>query len=181
MRRFAGVAVCLLVLAGCGSNSDTEPAAQIPQSKLAGAPAPLAALHRSANDLLGGGTEAFKARLRKLRGYPVVVNAWGAWCTPCRAEFPHFRDQGVKSAKTVAFLGVDVQDNDGDAREFLREQPVPYPSFRDPDQKIATLFHAVQGLPSTAFYDKRGRLAFLHQGPYSSERRLAEDIDRYAR
>jgi cytochrome c biogenesis protein CcmG/thiol:disulfide interchange protein DsbE len=181
MGRAAGIALCLLVLAGCGSSSDKEPAASIPRSKLAGAPAPLAALHRQANHLLGGGTGAFKIKLRKLRGYPVVVNAWGAWCTPCRAEFPHFRNQGVKRAKSVAFLGVDVQDNDGDARDFLREQPVPYPSFRDPDQKIATLFHAVQGLPSTAFYDKRGRLAFLHQGPYSSERRLAEDIDRYAR
>ena len=181
MRRFAGGALCLLALAGCGSNSEPKAAAPIPQSKLAGAPPALAGLHRQASELLGGGTGAFKARLRILRGYPVVVNAWGAWCTPCRAEFPHFRGQGVKRAKTVGFLGVDVQDNDGDAREFLREQPVPYPSFRDPDQKIAALFGAVQGLPSTAFYDARGRLAFLHQGPYSSERRLAEDIDRYAR
>jgi cytochrome c biogenesis protein CcmG/thiol:disulfide interchange protein DsbE len=181
MRRFAGAALCLLVLAGCGSSADPKPAAPIPQAKLAGAAPPLAALHRQANKLLGGGTEGFKARLRDLRGYPVVVNAWGSWCGPCRAEFPHFRNQGVKRGKTVAFLGVDVQDSDADARDFLREQPVPYPSFRDPDQKIATLFHAVQGLPSTAFFDKRGRLAYLHQGPYSDERRLAQDIDRYAR
>jgi cytochrome c biogenesis protein CcmG, thiol:disulfide interchange protein DsbE len=181
MRRFAVAALCMLVLAGCASSAEPEPAAPAPRTKLADAPRPLAALHRQANQLLGGGRSAFEARLRKLRGYPVVVNAWGAWCGPCRAEFPYFRAQAVKRAKTTAFLGVDVQDNDRDAREFLREQPVSYPSFRDPDQEIAASFHAVQALPATAFYDKRGKLAYLHIGPYKDERRLAGDIDRYAR
>ena len=181
MRRLAGTALCALALAGCSSGEEPKQAAPIPQARLAGAPAPLAALHEQANKLLGGGPEAFKARLRTLRGYPVVVNAWGAWCTPCRAEFPHLRSQAIALAKEVAFIGVDVNDNDGDARDFLREQPVTYPSYRDPDSKIAALFHAVQGLPATAFYDRRGRLAYLHQGPYRDERRLRQDIERYAR
>ena len=181
MWRLAGIAVCVVALAGCGSDADPKPAAQIPQAKLAGAPAPLAAVHEQANELLGGGTAAFDARLRKLRGYPVVVNAWGSWCGPCRDEFPYFRAQGIKRAKTVAFLGVDVEDPESGARDFLREQPVPYPSFRDPEKKIAASFNAVQGLPATAFYDKRGKLEYLHIGPYKNERRLAEDIDRYAR
>jgi cytochrome c biogenesis protein CcmG/thiol:disulfide interchange protein DsbE len=181
MRRLAGTAVCVLALAGCASDSEPQPAAPIPQSKLAGAPAPLAAVHEQANTLLDGGPGAFRAQLRRLRGYPVVVNAWGAWCSPCRIEFPHFRRQAVELAREVAFLGVDVEDNDADAREFLRAQPVPYPSFRDPESRIVRLFGAVQGLPATAFYDRRGKLAFLHQGPYASARRLAEDIDRYAR
>jgi cytochrome c biogenesis protein CcmG, thiol:disulfide interchange protein DsbE len=181
MRRIAGSALCALALAGCSSGDEPKQASPIPQARLAGAPAPLAALHDQAGKLLGGGPEAFKARLRELRGHPVVVNALGAWCAPCRAEFPVLRSQGIELAKEVAFIGVDVNDNDGDAREFLREQPVTYPSYRDPDSKIAALFHALQGLPATAFYDRRGRLAYLHQGPYRDERRLAQDIDRYAR
>jgi cytochrome c biogenesis protein CcmG, thiol:disulfide interchange protein DsbE len=181
MRRLAGLALCALVIAGCDSSSEPERATPIPQAKLTGAPAPLAALHDQANELLGGGTAGFRKRLRELRGYPVVVNAWGSWCTPCRNEFPHFREQAVKRAKTVAFLGVDVEDSESDAREFLREQPVPYPSFKDPDGKIAASFHVQQGLPGTVFYDKRGKLAYLHVGPYKDERALARDIDRYAR
>lgn len=181
MRRLAAAALGALALIGCGSSSDPTPVPPISDQKLDGAPPPLAALHKQRNKLLAGGPNAFKAQLRKLRGYPVVVNAWGAWCGPCRREFPHFRRQGIARAKTVAFLGVDVEDSDRAAREFLREQPVTYPSFTDPDRKVAALFHAVQGLPSTAFYDKRGNLAYLHVGPYQSERRLAQDIDRYAR
>ena len=181
MRRLVAAALGALALAGCGSSSDPEPVTPIPAAKLAGAPAPLAALHEQRNKLLGGGTSAFKAQLKKLRGYPVVVNAWGSWCTPCRAEFPHLRSAGIDRAKTVAFLGVDVQDPKSGARDFLGKQPVTYPSYIDADGKIAALFHVSQGLPATAFYDKRGKLAYLHVGPYRSKQRLEQDIDRYAR
>lgn len=170
------------LLAGCGSGEEAErPAPALDTRQLAGAPAPLAKLHEQASRLLDGGRDAFEARLEELRGYPVVVNKWGSWCPPCRAEFPFFRDQALKRGKEVAFIGVDVQDNDGDAREFLAQEPVPFPSYRDPEQEIAASFDAVQATPSTAFYDSEGELAYLHQGGYASEAKLAEDIERYAR
>lgn len=181
MPRLTGLALSVLVLAGCNSSSEPQRATPIPEAKLAGAPAPLAGLHDQAGELLDGGTAGYRKRIAALRGYPVVVNAWGSWCGPCRTEFPHFREQAVKRAKTVAFLGVDVEDSDSDARDFMKEQPVPYPSFKDPERKVAASFHAVQALPATAFYDKRGKLSYLHIGPYTTERRLAQDIDRYAR
>jgi cytochrome c biogenesis protein CcmG, thiol:disulfide interchange protein DsbE len=177
-------ALCLLLLAGCGS-SDGEGAAEgspsAPKAELAGAPAPIKALYSKPDRLLGGGVDAYRAQLRGLRGHPVVVNKWASWCPPCRAEFPYFRDQAAKRARSVAFLGVDANDNDRDARKFLAELPVGYPSFRDPDSKVAAEFNGVQAFPTTAFYDRRGRLAFVHQGGYASERKLAEDIERYAR
>jgi cytochrome c biogenesis protein CcmG, thiol:disulfide interchange protein DsbE len=131
--------------------------------------------------LLGGGVQAFEAKLRDLRGQPVVVNKWASWCSPCRAEFPHLRRQAVKRRGRVAFLGVNSNDNDAGAREFLRENPVPFRSFKDPESKIATEMKAAQAFPATAFYDRRGRLEYVKQGVYSTERQLAEDIERYAR
>jgi thiol-disulfide isomerase/thioredoxin len=181
MRRLAAAALGAIALVGCGSSSDPKPVPPIPDSKLNGAPPQLAALHDQRNQLLDGGPPAYRAQLKKLHGYPVVVNAWGAWCAPCRTEFPHLRSTGIARAKTVAFLGVDVQDNDGAAKRFLKQQPVTYPSFSDPDGKIAALFHVSQGLPATAFYKPSGKMAYLHVGPYSSQARLEQDIDRYAR
>ena len=81
----------------------------------------------------------------------------------------------------MAFIGVNSNDNRGDAEEFLKEEPVPYKHFEDPKLEIAAAFNAVQAFPSTAFYDSKGELAFVHQGGYSNEDDLAEDIDRYAR
>jgi cytochrome c biogenesis protein CcmG/thiol:disulfide interchange protein DsbE len=112
-----------------------------------------------------GGRDAFEARIQKERGTPVVVNKWASWCGPCRLEFPFFRKQAEKH----------------EAEEFLKEEPVPFRHFEDPRQEIAAAFNAVQAFPATAFYDSKGELAFVHQGPYTSEAQLAEAIERYAR
>src|SRR5215210_1246514 len=101
------------------------------QRELAGAPAPLAGLHRESARLLGGGRPAFERRLARLKGYPVVVNKWASWCGPCRYEFPFFQEQAKRSGKRIAFMGVDGEDGKEQARKFLRKYPVPYPSFFD--------------------------------------------------
>jgi cytochrome c biogenesis protein CcmG, thiol:disulfide interchange protein DsbE len=183
MRRLAPILVTCLLFAGCGGAQpkSAAPSAGAAAKALAGAPPPLARLHTQANRLLDGGPSAFKARLRELRGHPVVVNKWGSWCAPCRGEFPFFQRQSIERGRKVAFLGVDGNDNDGDARKFLRSYPVSYPSYKDPKLGISAVFNAVQAFPSTAYYDSHGSLNYVHQGGYANERKLSEDISRYAR
>jgi cytochrome c biogenesis protein CcmG, thiol:disulfide interchange protein DsbE len=176
--------VCACLLAACGSSGPDKsagPSRAELQRALAGSPAPLASLHTQANRLVGGGTSAFKARLRTLRGHPVVVNKWASWCGPCRGEFPYFQHLGVRLGKRVGFVGVDANDNAPAARRFLHDFPVTYPSYSDPNLKVSAVFNAVQAFPTTAFYDPGGRLSYVHQGAYPSERKLGQDIDRYAR
>jgi thiol-disulfide isomerase/thioredoxin len=147
---------------------------------LKGAPPPLANLHEQGCDLLGGGPAAYKQRLAALKGYPVVVNQWASWCGPCRAEFPHFQRLAASLGKRVAFLGVDFTDNDANAATFLKQYPVPYPSYKDGDGKISQVFNGVGPLPKTIFYDAAGKLKYIHVGQYASETALRRDISRYA-
>ena len=160
MRRLAFLSVCLL-LAACNSDEGSKPAS-------------------GPDPLVDGGRHAFEAFVDKQRGKPVVVNKWASWCGPCRAEFPYFMHQ-ARTRKDVVFVGVNSNDNDGDARDFLADNPVPYKSFRDPKLEVAAAFNGVQAFPTTAFYDSKGELAYTHPGGYQSEDDLAEDIDRYAR
>jgi thiol-disulfide isomerase/thioredoxin len=187
MPRFLPILLCSVALVslagGCGSD---EPQSEAPsqaatRAALAGSPAPLAAVHAQANELLDGGPEAFEKRLAELKGHPVVVNKWAAWCGPCREEFPHFQSQALKHGKRVAFLGVDAADNYDDARELLAQFPVTYPSYKDPRQNVSAVFNGVAATPATAYYDSKGELAYLHQGVYLDEQDLADDIQRYAR
>lgn len=169
-----------LLLVACGSDEgggDYGGAAPDYEEALAGAPEPLAALHGQANELLPGEAEAFEKRLGELEGYPVVVNKWASWCGPCRFEFPFFQNLAARYGKRVAFIGVDSGDSEDAARTFLREYPVPYPSYSDPDQEVAEVFNATLGFPSTAFYDREGELKFLHQGVYEDQAALAADIE----
>jgi thiol-disulfide isomerase/thioredoxin len=174
--------VCAAVLvAGCGSHPKSEAPSKAAETKaFAGSPPVLVAVHREGGQLLGGGTGAFKQRLASLKGHPVVVNKWAAWCGPCRQEFPVFQKVAVQYGKRVAFLGVDSQDNDGAAKTFLKQFPVSYPSYSDPHIKIAASMDAVGAWPTTIIYDSNGKIASTHFGPYTSAKALIADIKRYA-
>jgi cytochrome c biogenesis protein CcmG/thiol:disulfide interchange protein DsbE len=190
MRRFAAILAALalvvvlvvgLTQAGSGSDSSPKRKFDLGQAErtLQGAPAPLASLHRQSSQLLPGGPQAFQKRLASLKGYPVVVNKWASWCVPCRSEFPLFQSQAVAKGKQVAFLGVNAGDSTDPAHRFLRAEPLPYPSYLDHDEKIAKSIRAPANYPITVFFDRRGKLAYVHQGAYRSESDLAADMKRY--
>ena len=149
------------------------------QRELAGAPAPLAALHAQSAQLLEGGGAAFRRRLRKLEGYPVVVNKWASWCGPCRTEFPIFQSLAVSKGKRVAFLGLNAGDSRDPARRFLRASPLPFPSYVDPNEAIAKTIRAPANYPITVFFDEHGKRVYIHQGGYRREADLAADLRRY--
>jgi len=176
------VATLALAMAtgGCRSSGGDDAAHPDYDRALAGSPPALAAVHAEANELLPGGVEAYEERLGALRGFPVVANVWASWCGPCRLEFPHFQRVAAAYGKRVAFLGIDNQDSDDAARTFLREEPVPYPSYTDPDGALGASLGGREGLPKTAFYDRGGELVHLKQGPYSEESELRADVERFA-
>jgi cytochrome c biogenesis protein CcmG/thiol:disulfide interchange protein DsbE len=169
-------------VAGCGA-SEPKSAATKSQFKtaLAGAPEPLKNLYAKGGEILDGGVDAYEGQLRALRGYPVVVNKWASWCGPCRFEFPFFQRLVRRDGKRIAFLAVDSRDSKDDARRFLEKFPVPYPSYSDPDGKIARSFRGDRVSPETAFYDSKGELVYTKPGGYASEKVIAQDIKRYAR
>jgi thiol-disulfide isomerase/thioredoxin len=151
------------------------------QRELAGAPAPLASLHRQSARLLAGGRPAFRRRLAALKGYPVVVNKWASWCGPCRTEFPIFQSEAVAAGKRVAFVGVNAGDSLDPARRYLRATPLPFPSYLDPSEQIAKSIRAPANYPITLFFDRRGRQVYIHQGGYRRQADLAADLRRYLR
>ena len=178
----AGLTGLALILAtGCGGDGGggSVPSAKAAKQELAGAPAPLAAIHKQANDLLPGGSRAFTTRLTALKGHGVVVNKWASWCAPCRYEFPVMQRVSVKQGKQIAFLGIDARDSTGGAKRYLTKHPVSYPSYVDPKEQLSRTAKAPEGFPITNFYDRAGKLVFQHAGPYTSDTLLERDITKY--
>jgi cytochrome c biogenesis protein CcmG/thiol:disulfide interchange protein DsbE len=104
--------------------------------------------------------------LRELRGRPVVVNFWASWCIPCRDEAPILNASARAHAGEVVFLGVNVQDLNGDALEFSREFETPYVSVRDRGNRTYEDY-GLTGVPETYYLDGRGRIVAHSPGAIS--------------
>lgn len=108
---------------------------------------------------LGGGT----LRLRPGHGHVTVVNVWGSWCAPCRAEAAALEDaHKTTQAGGVRFVGIDVRDSDPSALAFDHTYHVTYPSVTDPSGTLMLDFQGiipVQAVPTTVVIDRRGNVA----------------------
>ena len=97
-----------------------------------------------------------RVSLKELRGTPVVLNFWASWCDPCRVEAPVL-ERGWRQAgrQGVLFVGLNMQDITGDARNFLREFGVTYLNVREGGNDTFRRYGAT-GLPETYFVSARG-------------------------
>ncbi len=97
-------------------------------------------------------------------GQVVVINIWGQWCGPCRAEISELQKvYDATRGDGVALLGIDVRDNDIQApRDFVTDRKVSYPSIYDPAMRTMIAFggkYPTTVIPSTVVLDREHRVA----------------------
>ncbi|MFF1836138.1 TlpA family protein disulfide reductase [Streptomyces sp. NPDC058231] len=99
------------------------------------------------------------------RGKVVVLNVWGSWCGPCRAEAKHFAKVAKETdGRQVQFVGINTRDAQrGPAVNFEKDNGIPYPSLFDPIGKLILRFPKgtlnPQLIPSTVVLDRDGKIA----------------------
>ena len=105
-------------------------------------------------------------RLSDLKGKPVVINFWATWCPPCRAEMPEF----VKTAADEDLVVLAV--NDGEDRKAVEEFAAAFgmemPVVLDRNGLLNERY-LVQGLPTTYFIDRQGKLSSMVVGQITPE------------
>ena len=129
-----------------------------------------------AKDVHSGATRT----LADYRGQVVLLNIWATWCAPCRAEIPYLQslyEQHRAEGLEIIGVSVDARGQDAAIRDFAQEFHMTYPIWRDPDERVQSLYLAL-GVPSSYLIDRTGvlrwrRLGTIHETDTTFTRALA--------
>lgn len=133
-------AVCALASASLIASADAAPDFTLPSSK------------------------GDNVRLAEQRGQVVMLNFWASWCGPCRKEMP-LLDAMYQRYSSAGFVlyGVNVEEDNTDAKKLLKELGVTFPVLFDSESKASSLYN-VDAMPTTVVIDKKGQVRFVNRG-----------------
>ncbi|MFC4949263.1 TlpA family protein disulfide reductase [Pseudonocardia sp. GCM10023141] len=168
LRSVAAVALCALLLTACAGTKDAVAQANTftfvapgGQTQIFYDPPATRGVVRglSGDSLLEPG---HTIGVDDFPGQVVVINIWGSWCGPCRAEAAGLEQTYQQTrASGVTLLGIDVRDDRNAAADFVREHAITYPSiFDNPGRSLLALAGFPRNtVPSTIVLDRHHRVA----------------------
>jgi len=127
-------------------------------------PAVRAAEPAPAPDFTLPAMDGSELRLSELKGQVVMVNFWATWCGPCRQEMPLLQQLQAKYEPLgFTLVGINVEPDSAGALTWLQKAPVTFPILFDRQNEVAERF-GVQGMPSSVFIDRAGKVRHVHRG-----------------
>lgn len=118
-----------------------------------------------------------KIGLSDFRGQVVVLNIWGSWCGPCRAEADDLQAvQDQLGDRGVQVLGINVRDDRSSARDFVRNHGITFPSIFDPSGRSLLALDGFprSTVPATIILDRQHRVAAIFLTEITKEGLLPE-------
>jgi thiol-disulfide isomerase/thioredoxin len=113
----------------------------------------------------------------------IVLNFWGSWCAPCRAEADSLATAATDlQSKRVQFVGINVKDSKSSAADFEAARSTPYPSIFDQGQRTMLSIRGfpVNAIPSTIVLDRQHRVAHIWLQDFKSPAPLVDVVSRIA-
>lgn len=159
----------VVLITGCSATAADEPTRSGDSDGYVGAQKSVTMIapdERQAAPVITGallGDDGGQIDAADFRGEVVVLNVWGSWCGPCRAEAPALQQASEQTKDIAQFIGLNTRDFDqGPPVAFNRANKITYPSIWDPTGSVLVALSGTlppKAIPSTLVIDKQGRVA----------------------
>jgi cytochrome c biogenesis protein CcmG/thiol:disulfide interchange protein DsbE len=110
-------------------------------------------------------------KLSDLKGKAVLLNFWATWCEPCKVEMPWFVElQKEYGPQGLQIIGVSMdEEEEKTISDFAKKMGVNYPILMG-TEKVAELYGGIEGLPTSFFIDRSGKVVAREAGLISEGR-----------
>jgi len=127
------------------------------------------------NDFTLLDTDSNEVSLSDYQGKIVVLNFFGTWCVPCKAEIPDFvKVYNLFKDKDVQFIGISVGSDISTVKKFIDEFGVSYPILINGSLEDLTGKWRIKGIPATYFLSKNGKVISYNIGPMTEDQLIRE-------
>ncbi|NOQ76777.1 MAG: redoxin domain-containing protein [Methylococcaceae bacterium] len=120
-------------------------------------------------------SENGKVTLSMYEGKVIYLDFWASWCPPCKESFPWMNEMQEKyQSQGLEVVTINLDANRNDAEKFLLENSTSFTVAFDTEGKTP-LQYGIKGMPTSYLIDKKGNIAFQHEGFHSKDKELLED------
>jgi len=137
-----------------------DPGETVIRSRMIGKPMPEFAL----KPIVAGHPGLAAADLK--RGQARLVNVFGSWCVPCRAEAPQLE---ALKARGIPIDAIAIRDTSADVQAFLGKHGDPFERIGDDPRSQVQFALGSSGVPETFVVDGRGIIRHQHIGDIRPE------------
>ena len=105
--------------------------------------------------------------LSDFRGKVVLVTFWATWCTPCKAEMPHFqRMYKAHKGDGLVILGISIDDAKmaSKIKPTVKMKKLTYPILLDPETEVVSMFNPSKNVPFSVLINRVGEIERTHAG-----------------
>jgi cytochrome c biogenesis protein CcmG, thiol:disulfide interchange protein DsbE len=115
-----------------------------------------------------------------LKGKVVILDFWASWCGPCKESFPVMEELHQKyGAKGLVILAVNVDEDAGAMKDFLKSHPAHFVIVRDANKKLVSTAN-IASMPSSFVVGTDGKVISAHKGFHGKEstKQYVEEIEK---
>jgi thiol-disulfide isomerase/thioredoxin len=102
-----------------------------------------------------------------------VVDFFASWCKSCKKELPLISK--IYTNKIAKVIGINVDKNQEDGEDFVKELKLPFPIVYDSDKSVVEAFNPM-GFPAI-YYVKNGQVLNVIFGAVEEiDKKIKEDL-----